>query len=282
MISEEIIVVKNSVGRELFTTLTPAAGNNVADLVIFIHGFKGFRNWCFFPLSARTASEAGFHALRMDFSLNVMRGTSDKVISLEDFADNTLTREADDVADIVKAIAADEAFAPLREKCTGVIHVVGHSRGGGIAHVAAREMMGSDVILGNVVVWNSIGKWGRWTDRQRDVWLDQGYVEIENSRTGQTLKMNKTYLLDNEAHEDRLSLVRSSAQLGERLLYIHAEMDLTVNIAEIRRLQAAANTSADLVTIDGSTHTFGMVHNNENVTGSFTKVLDHTIRHLKQ
>lgn len=281
MIAETNLKIENRIGREITMTLTPALTTAASDTVVILHGFKGFRNWAFWPHVAQALAEAGFHVLRIDFSLNGMRGTNDRVVSPEDFAENTVTREVEDAHDVLYALKDHEAFAPWRSRMTGKVHLLGHSRGAGIAQIVGRELVENAENIGYVVGWNSIGKWGRHTERQRSLWIKNGFVEVEHTRTGQTLRMNVSYLEDLEANEARFRLDDAARTLGSRLLFIHAETDLTVNIAEVRRLLKSAKSKASLHEIEGSTHTFGMTHPVESITGSLVKVVKYTIRHLQ-
>lgn len=281
MIAESTLTIVNRFDRENHLTFTPSVTTATSDVVLLLHGFKGFRNWAFWPPAAQALAEAGFHVVRVDFSLNGMQGTNDRVISLDDFAENTLTREVDEVHDVLAALTYHEAFAPWRSRMTGKVHLIGHSRGGGIAQVAGRELVERAANIGTVIGWNSVGKWGRHSERQRTHWIEHGYVEVDHSRTGQTLRMNASYLEDLEVNEERLRLITACEVLGSRMLFIHSETDMTVNIAEVRRLIRDSQAKASVLEIEGSTHTFGITHPLEAITGSLVKVVKHTIRHLQ-
>lgn len=242
-------------------------------LVVLLHGFKGFRNWGFFPLTAQHLADAEMLVIRIDFSKNGMQGTADRVVSPDDFATNTISRELDDIADVLAYVrtSTDEMATRIRNFWNGLLHFVGHSRGGGLAQVAGVEHRAN-----KVVVWNSVGAWVRWTPRQRIAWMASGMVEVENTRTGQKLQMNSTYLLDIETHSERQSLVHACRTLSDRLLLIHAEHDLTVPLKEIHALLRTADRSAVLSVITNTTHTFGITHPLDHVTPAFSAVLRQT------
>lgn len=242
-------------------------------LVILLHGFKGFRNYGCFPMAAQHLADAGMLVVRMDFSQNGMMGTADRVTIPSQFAANTITRELDDVSDVLDYVRAssDTAASRMNELWDSALYLVGHSRGGGIAQVAGVELDAQ-----KVVVWNSVGEWERWTPRQRSAWLASGAVEVENTRTGQKLQMNSTYIQDIEANQERLSLVTACGKLSHRLLLVHAEHDLTVPLKEVKNLLLRANGNASLHIVTNTTHTFGMTHPLDHVTPAFVEVLEHT------
>lgn len=270
---ETTISIANRYGDLLNTTLTlPASSERSAPLMIILHGHKGFRNYGFLPWIAQGASEHGIIALRLCFSLNGMDNTAWMVQKPEDFARNTLTREVDDVHDLINGVRTHDAFAPLRERWDGRLIIVGHSRGGGIALVSSSEFVTAKDPLAEslrVVGLNSVGTWTRWTPRQAAVWKRAGFVDIVNQRTGQTIRINSSFVDDVENNAERLSLLNSVDHLGQRLLMIHAAQDLTVPLEEVRQLLATSSSGSQLRIVNNTTHTFGMTHPVERITPGF-------------
>lgn len=275
---ETVVSIPNRHGDILNTTVTlPDASIRRAPLMIILHGHRGFRNYGFLPWIAQGASQCGMIALRMCFSLNGMNNTSWRVEKPDDFARNTLTREVDDVHDLMSALITHELFEPIRDRWDGRLFIVGHSRGGGIALVAAAELVSSDYHPFEdlrVTGLNSVGTWTRWTPRQAQEWKSAGFVDTVNQRTGQTLRINATFVDDIEQNAARLSLENSVRILGHRLLFIHAAQDLTVPLGEVRRLVTAANSGAHLQVIENTTHTFGMTHPVERITPGFLETFN--------
>lgn len=270
---ETIISVPNRHGDVLNTTVTlPDASIPRAPLMIILHGHKGFRNYGFLPWIAQGVCEAGMIALRMCFSLNGMDNTSWLVQKPDDFARNTLTREVDDVHDLVESLGSHELFEQVRGRWDGRLFITGHSRGGGIALVAAAELVASGVHAYEelrVTGLNSVGNWTRWTPRQAQVWKRAGFIDIVNQRTGQTIRINSSFVEDVEQNAERLSLEKAVRILGDQLLFIHAAQDLTVPIDEVRRLVHAAASGAQIRVVENTTHTFGMTHPVERITPGF-------------
>jgi len=106
--------------------------------------------------------------------------------------------------------------------------------------------------------------------------MESGTVDVENTRTSQKLQMNRTYVEDIEANSDRLSLINASRVLADRLLFIHAELDLTVQLHEIQALIREADNKPALSIVSNTTHTFGMSHPLDHITPAFAKVLTQT------
>ena len=127
-----------------------------------------------------------------------------------------------------------------------------------------------------------MGTWVRWTPRQQELWLEQGFVEVENSRTKQKLQMNSEYVLDIINNSESLNLVSAVHQLHTnkpRVGYIHAANDVTVNLKEIQQLTDATNSILHIV--QNTTHTFGMTHPVERITPAFVEALHVTMELLQ-
>lgn len=279
-IAERTITIPNDSGRDLHATITRRANERQTDLVLLLHGFKGFRNWGFFPTTAQHLANAAFVAVRMDFSGNGMNGGADRVVDLDAFARNTISAEVKDTHTMIGHLhgMADQLG------WNGRLHIVGHSRGGGVAHVVGRELVETEpsgVTLSRCVVWNSVGTWQRWTPRQRAVWQETGFMEMENARTGQKLRMDVSYAEDIERASDRLDLAHASTVIGDRMLYIHADQDITVPLKEVEALRSRSGTSAPLHVVPNTTHTFGMTHPLDHITPALVEVLETTTSWLR-
>lgn len=270
----------NGANLDITFTITDPLFDGPLPAVLLLHGFKGFRNWGFFPMAAQVLASRGMIALRADTSLNGMRGTNDRVVAPEDFASNTISAELLDLHTLVASLSQE-----LGTRWNGTLHIVGHSRGGGLSHVLGRELLHEQqppMQLGRLVVWNSIAEWQRWTPRQRDSWLTEGHIEMENTRTGQMLQMNSTYLVDIEDNAQRFDIQEASRALRGRLLYIHAEQDVTVPLREVKGLVKAAGCEDRLVTVPQTGHTFGITHPVERITSAFVRVIEQTADWLTQ
>jgi uncharacterized protein len=249
----------------------------VAPLVIFCHGFKGFKDWGFFPHAATRFAEEGFIALRFNFSLNGVEDEFMEFTALERFARNTISRELDDLRDVIDAVS-DGRIVP-EGRFSGCIGVVGHSLGGGVAIVHAAE----DDRIDAVASWAGVADFNRWGKKTRAMWKKTGRMEIENARTGQIMPMDVVMLEDLEANAARFDIPSAASRLVQPLLIVHGEQDLSVPLEEGRRIAAAADPAhSRLEIIPNTDHTFGVRHPFEHVTPAFSAVLARTLRHFRE
>ena len=107
-------------------------------VVIFCHGYKGFKDWGAWHLVAEAFAKAGFFFIKFNFSHN--GGTVDEPIDfpdLEAFAENNYTKELDDLETVIEFFATTKHY--MLEADVKNISLIGHSRGGGIALIKAQE-----------------------------------------------------------------------------------------------------------------------------------------------
>ena len=124
--------------------------------VIICHGFKGFKDWGFFPRLADRLAHAGFTAVSFNFSGSGIGPNGESFSEPERFAHATFSNDLDDIAVVYDALAdgmlAGEVASPSK------IGLFGHSRGGGMSMVFCSER---DVV-GALVTWAAIGTVRRW------------------------------------------------------------------------------------------------------------------------
>jgi dienelactone hydrolase len=223
-------------------------------VVVFCHGFKGFKDWGPFPEWGRRLARAGIVSVHLNFSYNgVHRDRPTEFTELEKFAANTFTRELDDLTAVLDAI--EEGIVPDAPIDSERIGVMGHSRGGGTVILQAER----DERVGALATWSSVSTFvDRFTDDQIEDWERQGYTEIVNSRTGQVMHLNKELYDDTMAHEDELDVRGAAEQIDVPWLVVHARDDESVDF-EAAKMLAGATESAELMEANGG-HTFGGAH----------------------
>jgi uncharacterized protein len=71
--------------------------------IIFVHGFKGFKDWGFIPYLADYFAKKGFFTITFNFSHNGVKGNSSEFTELEKFSKNTFSREVRELKEIISA-----------------------------------------------------------------------------------------------------------------------------------------------------------------------------------
>lgn len=238
--------------------------------IIFCHGFKGFWNWGGFPSALDALAGAGFYAIGFSFSGSGV-ASGDRVDEPERFAENTFTRQTDDLRDVT--LAAREGRLPPRGRRADRVGLIGHSMGGGVAILYAA----SDPRVGAIATWGGVSHVDRFPPEVVREWRARGGTTITNARTGQELRMSTAWLDDAERNRASLDILAAARRLAAPLLVIHGEADESVPIAEARAIAQAAGERAQLRTLPGEGHTFGLAHPFRGVTPGYRIVLADTI-----
>lgn len=238
--------------------------------LIFVHGFKGFKDWGFFPFSAKYFSDRGFFVLTFNFSHN---GVGDSLTEFDEpdkFAKNTFSLELSELNELIDAYF-NGFFGSGSGKGIGLI---GHSRGGAIVLLNAAER--NDVKA--AAVWSSVCKLDRYTERQKKEWREKGVVEILNSRTKQVMSLNVSLLEDIEKNKNgKLNLEKAVKNINKPLLIVHGEQDLTVKIDEAEQIYNWANPDlTEIYRVPAAGHTFNIVHPFNGSNDKFDSVLEVT------
>jgi len=223
-------------------------------VVIFCHGFKGFKDWGPFPEWGRHLARSGFISVHLNFSYNgVHRDAPTEFTELEKFAQNTFTRELDDLRVVLDAVA--DGTLPTGDVMPSKTGLLGHSRGGAIVIIQAAR----DERVEALATWSSVAALvDRFTEDQIEDWHTKGYTEVLNSRTGQVMRLNKTLYDDALAHQDELDVLAAAQQIDKPWFVVHAPDDESVDVRAARTLVEATD-SATLVKASGG-HTFGGAH----------------------
>ncbi len=264
--------VKSPRGGSLRGELRVREGPPPRSAVAVVHGFKGFRDWGFFPYLCTALAAEGHAVVSFDFALNGMGPDRSRFSDLDAFRRNTLTRELDELRAIL-ALLASGALTPRRPRSLGVM---GHSRGGALALLAAREDPG----VAALVTWGAVSRFDRWTAETVEEWRRRGETHVFDQRTGQHLPLGVDLLDDFLANRERLDLVRAASELRAPWLIVHGRDDLTVSEAEGREL-ARASGRARLVLVEGAGHTFEVGHPFPGPTAGYREALDATVLHFR-
>lgn len=226
-------------------------------LIIFCHGYKGFKDWGAWDLVADAFSKAGFFFVKFNFSHN--GGTMDQPIDfpdLEAFGENNYSKELEDLDDLITfLLSAENPF--YSEIDPNKLTLIGHSRGGGIAIIKASE----DDRITKVITWAAVSDFGKRTATSGELeqWQKEGVKYVINGRTKQQMPHYYQFYEDFKANEDRLNIESATNNLHIPQLIIHSKDDPSVMYNEAENLHNW-NSDSILVPIEKSDHVFGASH----------------------
>jgi pimeloyl-ACP methyl ester carboxylesterase len=223
------------------------------ELVLFIHGFMGFMDWGAWHLVRDYFTGAGYDFCRFNLSHN--GGTIANPMDFPDeeaFGQNTYSKELFDISGILNQIASEHR--PYNK-----IHLIGHSRGGGMAILAAQQWQQISS-LGQVCTWAAICDIERRFPIAQDLkkWEETGVRFVKNGRTLQDLPQAFELYADFKSNRHRLDIKVAAIDIADRLHIFHGDQDQSVRIEEAFELAHVAQK--EVVVIEGADHVFGTSH----------------------
>jgi pimeloyl-ACP methyl ester carboxylesterase len=253
--------------------------NNAQPVVIFCHGYKGFKDWGAWHLVAEAFAEAGFCFVKFNFSHN--GGTVEQPIDfpdLEAFAENNFSLELEDLERVLNEIENGSENLP---KEISTISLIGHSRGGGIVLIKAEE----DARIHKVATWASVSNFkARFQEDTAEfkTWKETGVTHVENRRTKQMLPHNFQFYKDFKKNEERFSIKRAVKNMKIPQFIVHGNDDPTVSENEAKAIHSW-NPQSDLKIIKGADHVFNAKHpwDEAALPDCLKSVVERTIAFLK-
>jgi len=232
------------VGDITFSKITPAY------LVIFVHGFRGFKDWGTHHLVANYFAEKGINFLKFNFSHSgVLPKDLTDITDLTLFSHNTPSKELYDLDQVISF--AKKKFPSLK------IAVIGHSRGGGITLLQAAK----DNRIDKLITWAAIGAFRDLWSREAEIeWRKNGTHYTLNARTKQQMPLNISLLEDVISHEKEFDLQTAANNISKPWLIIHGDQDPAVNVAVAKEFHAIQTQKSELLIVEGADHVFGASH----------------------
>lgn len=249
MIQQKEFSLTGAAGKIIYGDLTYDDKNTNAPLVIFIHGFKGFKDWGAHHLIAKHFAQNGYRYLKFNLSHSgVTPEKPNDVTDMDAFATNTVSKEMLDV-DLVINHAVQHLNASQ-------VYLIGHSRGGGIAVLQAAN----NPHVKALITWSAIADFSSlWGKEREDDWRKNGKIEVMNARTKEKMPLNVSLLDDFEANKETLNILAAAKRTTIPWLILQGDEDVNVPFETAQKL-ADANTNSRLIKIEGANHVYGASH----------------------
>ncbi|MEM6719857.1 MAG: alpha/beta fold hydrolase [Bacteroidota bacterium] len=250
-------------------------------VVIFCHGYKGFKDWGAWDLVAEKLAEAGFFFVKFNFSYN--GGTMEQPIDFPDlkaFGENNYTKELNDVQFIIDHMTAS-SFEFSTEANTQDISLIGHSRGGGIVTIKATE----ESKITKLISWAGVSDYAARFPQGKALedWKNNGVYYVINGRTKQEMPHYYQFFEDFQANVNRLNIQKATEKVQIPHLIIHGTTDPAVSVEEAEKLHQW-NPKSTLHLIENADHVFGARHpwNEVVLPKDLAEVVQTTINFISQ
>ncbi len=253
--------------------------NKPKSIIIFCHGYKGFKDWGAWNIMADAFAKEDFYFIKFNFSHN--GGTIEQPIDfpdLEAFGNNNYIIELDDLESVI-----DWIFNNNDTKINGNlsdITLIGHSRGGGIVLIKAEE----DTRVKKVISLAGVSDYASRFPKgdHFNLWKETGVSFVKNGRTKQEMPHYFQFYTNFIKNKERLTISRAVKKLETPHLIIHGDADASVKIEEAYQLKKW-NPKSSLSIIKDANHVFGISHSLEETTISIhlNQVITETINFIR-
>jgi len=248
---KETHILEGQFGRNISLDFQRPTSDEDVPVIVFLHGFKGFKDWGAWHLVAKYFVEAGYAFCKFNFSHGgVDHNAPDDLTDLEAFAENNFFIELSDTTIVLDWI----------EKKSGIdrnsINLIGHSRAGGTVLITAKEQER----VNKVITWAAVSNYHRYIGKWNiDQWKTDGFLPFVNSRTKQVFNINYSFYEVLSANEEFFDLEKVCKEVSNPVLVVHSKNDPAVSYSEAEELANWLGNS-ELMLLEEGGHTFDTFH----------------------
>ncbi|GMK47134.1 hypothetical protein PghCCS26_42640 [Paenibacillus glycanilyticus] len=205
-------------------------------VIIVSHGFRGYKDWAFWPEVTSRLAEEGFYAVSYNFSRIAAREDGLEEASIA--AASTFSQELEDLETVLRAVLNGDLPQPQAADRTKA-GLLGHSRAGGSSILTASEKPEQIAAL---AVWNG------------------GPPPSRHLPAGETVSLlDLTVQEDWQRNEARFNIREAFTGLQLPALIVQGDLDREPLLEQLRYFQEEA-PHQQYVLVQGADHTFNTVH----------------------
>jgi uncharacterized protein len=258
MQQQKNIIITGTAGKPIVLDIFFTEDKKSRPVVVYAHGFNGFKDWGNFDIIANRFAQEGFVLVKFNFSHNgTTPQTPEDFTDLEAFGNNNYSIQLADLQRVIDWIA-DPLNPYAAQIGTSNISLIGHSMGGGIAILHAA----TDSRIKKLVTWAAISEcktpWGNWPPEIMEEWKASGVQYYANSRTKQQMPLYYQLYLDYALHMNQLDIRKAISSLKIPILICHGTNDPAVPVEKAFLLKEW-QPAAKLFTLE-TDHVFGRKH----------------------
>jgi len=266
--------------RPILTDVFYKVNKRPKPIVVFAHGYKGFKDWGCWNLVAETFAQHDIFYVKFNFSHN--GGTIEQPFDfpdLEAFGNNNYSKELDDLDTIINWILNNGDFIDEVDKSN--LTLIGHSRGGGIVTIKASE----DTRISKLITWASVSNFANRSSTIGDLdqWRKNGVKYVLNGRTNQQMPHFYQFYEDFKSNETRLNIELATKKIRIPQLIVHGKSDTSVQVKEGENLHLW-NPKSELQLIQEADHTFNTKHpwHEKRMSESLEQIVNSSISFIKK
>ena len=198
-------------------------------IVIFCHGYKGFKDWGPWILMCKSIAKEGYFVVAINFSHN--GGTIQEPIDfpdLEAFGNDNFSKQQDDLQSVIEEVTA-ERFKFHNYTNSSHVTLMGHSRGGGasIIKTSNNTKITKLITLASISTYDTSFPTGEILEN----WKKEGVWYITNGRTKQKMPHYIQFYEDYQVNKELLNIKNATKKIAIPHLLVHGTADTSVPTA---------------------------------------------------
>ncbi|HNQ13528.1 MAG TPA: acetylxylan esterase [Bacteroidia bacterium] len=275
MIIKNNLEIEGSAGKPIRFDVNMPNDNHNMPLVIFSHGFKGFKDWGHYHIVAQHFAQSKCIFVKHNFSHNGISSHSlDQFDELDAFSENSLSFELNDLDLLLTHLLQHSEWKNRIDQ--NKICLLGHSKGGAISILKAAH----DHRIKKIITWASLFDFNRHISKEMlKAWKETGVIYFENTRTKQMMPIRYQVYEDYLRHHKIYHVPSMASNITIPHLIIHGTNDLSIPVAQAQELNAHSKFSKMLI-IEGADHSFNIAHpfTNGKISDESIKAIEASIR----
>ncbi len=253
MITSNNNIIKGENNRDILLDFEYLESSTPLPVVVFCHGYKGYKDWGAWSLMGSAFAKAGFLFIKFNYSHN--GGTVEQPIDFPDldaFGNNNYSKEVRDTVTVLDWI--ENSQLPIDST---QINLIGHSRAGGITTIVTAK----DSRISKLITLAAVANYAeRFPDgKALENWKENGVMYVKNGRTKQEMPLFYQFYEDFVQNEEALTILKQAEKIKQPHLILHGENDTTVLVYDALAIHKASPNS-QLKLIREANHTLGASH----------------------
>ncbi|QQE12285.1 hypothetical protein JD969_02080 [Planctomycetota bacterium] len=224
-------------------------------VVILSHGFKGYKDYGFFPRLADSFAKSGLIAHRFNFSHSGMTNRIETFERKDLFNKDTCGKQIFDLKEVIAAVDRGE----LEGRGKNLV-LFGHSRGGVMTLLTMGKLIREMDVLGGVVngvvTAASPSSAFHFSEADKEALRKDGRLLSPSGRTGEDLYVGLGWLEEIENDPVTYDVLEAIEVIECPVCVVHGNDDPTVPVAHAHKLVKASGDNATCVIIPKANHVF--------------------------
>lgn len=253
MITSNNNIIKGENNRDILLDFEYLESSTPLPVVVFCHGYKGYKDWGAWSLMGSAFAKAGFLFIKFNYSHN--GGTVEQPIDFPDldaFGNNNYSKEVRDTVTVLDWI--ENSQLPIDST---QINLIGHSRAGGITTIVTAKDSRISKLITLAAVANYAERFPN--GKALENWKENGVMYVKNGRTKQEMPLFYQFYEDFVQNEEALTIIKQAEKIKQPHLILHGENDTTVLVYDALAIHKASPNS-QLKLIREANHTLGASH----------------------